>query len=140
MTGINEIEQKEVSWTFSLNMVTMFSCFVLHIFSNFSRLVYSSVGFVRITVDVCNPQNCTKVKFVFLCSFETEFCGLFPNCKLSNFKKCYFLFTSPFYNCIAHSNKCSLFFSNFITVTLIHSLSVKLSVNIRLPIWVTELL
>ena len=43
----------------------MFSCFVLHIFSNFSRLVYLSVGFVRITVDVCNPQNCTEVKFGF---------------------------------------------------------------------------
>ena len=41
----------------------------------FITSVILSVDFVKIMVDVCNPQNYPIVKFIFLCSFETQFCG-----------------------------------------------------------------
>ena len=118
VTGTNECKEKEVSWMFSfINVVVMVLCLVLYTFSYFSRtclmfIVYfipsviSNVDFVKIMVDVCNPQNYTKVKFVFYILLWS-----LTNGKSSNCKKCFCLFTSSFSYCITHKNMLSYKFS-----------------------------
>ena len=116
MTGTNESKLKEVSWVFSLiNVVIIVSCFILHTFSYFSRTYFILIAyfipsvissFVKNMVNVCNPQNCIKFRFVFIFLWDSILWSLTNN-KPNNCKKCYFLLTSSFCSCIAYSNKCS---------------------------------
>ena len=76
----------------------------------FTPSVISSNDFVKIIVDVCNPQNYTKVKFVFYIPLEINFVAL-NNSKPTNYKKCYCLFTSSFFYCVTHKNALSYKFS-----------------------------
>ena len=152
MTDTNESKQTEASWVFSfINVVIIVSCFIIYTFSYFIRTYFilnvyfipSAISsFVKIMVNVCNPQNCIKFKFVFMFLWDSIFSILWPwtNSKPNNCKKCYSLFTSPLSYCIAHSFKCTQIFWNFITVAIIHSMSVKLSVDLGLLIWFAELL
>ena len=116
MTGTNESKLNAVSWVFSLiNVVIIVSCFIPLTFSYFSRTYFTLIvyfipsaisSFVKIMVNVCNPQNCIKFKLVFIFLWESILWSL-TNSKPSSCKKCYFLFTSSFFSCIAHSYKCN---------------------------------
>ena len=91
MTGTNETNKRKFSWMFSfINVAIIVLCFILYIFSFFSRtyfilIVYftpsviSSDDFVKIMVDVCSPQNYTKVKFVFYIPLRLNFMALNPS-------------------------------------------------------------
>ena len=107
--------KNKFSWMFSfINVVIVISCFILYTFSFFSRTYFILIvyfipsvisRFLKIIVNVCNPQNCIKLKLVFMFLWESILWSL-TNSKPSNCKKCYFLFTSSFFSCIAHSYKC----------------------------------
>ena len=115
MTGTNESKLNEISWVFSLiNVMIIVSCFILLTFSCFSKTYFILIvyfipsvisSFLKIMVNVCNTQNCIKFKLVFMFLWESILWSL-TNSKPSNCKKCYFLFTSSFFSCIAHSYKC----------------------------------
>ena len=87
MTGTNESKQKKVYCMFSVINVVIVLCFILYTSSFFSGThfmlilyfipsVISSVDFVKIMVDVCNPQNYTKVQFVFYIPLRLNFVAL----------------------------------------------------------------
>ena len=99
MTGTNGSKLKEVSWVFPfINVVIIVSCFILHAFSYFSRTYFILIvyfipsvisSFVKIMVNLCNPQNCIKFKFVFIFLWDSIL-WLLTNSKPSDCKKCYF--------------------------------------------------
>ena len=88
MTGTNENKHPEASWMFSfINVVIIDLCFIPHTFSFFSRTYFMlivhffpsvilCIDFVKIMLNVCNPQNYAKVKLVFYIPLRLNFVAL----------------------------------------------------------------
>ena len=112
VTGTNETKLQEVSWVLSfINIVIIVSCFIFHAFPYFSRTYFIQIvyfiasvisSFVKMMVNLCNPQNYIKFEFVFMFLWDSILWPLTNN-KPSDCKKCYFLLTSFFSYCIDHS-------------------------------------
>ena len=80
----NESKQKGVSWMFSfVNVVIIVLCFFLYSSSFFIRTYFililcfipSAIWLCKM-VDVCNPQNYIKVKFIFCVPLRLNFVAL----------------------------------------------------------------
>ena len=99
MTGTNESKLKEISRAFPfLNVVIIVSCFIPRAFSYFSRTYFILIvyfipsiisSFVKTMVNLCNPQNCIKFKFVLMFLWDSIL-WLLTSSKPSDCKKCYF--------------------------------------------------